>query len=413
MGLLDTLRGIVKKTDNTPPWNTPDDGLYNEKALTAVRSVTDEKQLFEIAISATSIAARAMATHIITNEEMLLQLSHALPYSVRLACAGNSHFKNIARLTEMALHDRDSLVRAKAIARIDDEMIVAQAIVKEKAEPYEKYAGGDQSDGCDNIRTFFGKIVSTEALFHIAKNRRDSGQYDYGFRDHGTDEWVWATGGFHVIDAAIERINDQNLLKRLAVEAAFEGARKAALAKVDDPEFVRKITAQAEETLIAESEVNGENKLPAQESTRQSSRQQRQQAPKACHQKAGKSTAAPLEEPKSVTPPASVAPPVPAYPGKRKGVAIALWFVGFFGYLNLHNFYLGKTKKGLLALAAYVGGTAAFMAGPDTSSLIYKALAFFMAGLFFWNCAELIRLMRTPKEAFGQGAIRQTQGATE
>lgn len=35
---------------------------------------------------------------------------------------------------------------------------------------------------------------------------------------------------------------------------------------------------------------------------------------------------------------------------KSKGTAYLLWFVGFFGWLGLHHFYLGKVGKGIIWL---------------------------------------------------------------
>jgi len=35
---------------------------------------------------------------------------------------------------------------------------------------------------------------------------------------------------------------------------------------------------------------------------------------------------------------------------KSKGTAYLLWFIGFFGCLGLHHFYLGKVGKGIIWL---------------------------------------------------------------
>lgn len=35
---------------------------------------------------------------------------------------------------------------------------------------------------------------------------------------------------------------------------------------------------------------------------------------------------------------------------KSKGTAYLLWFIGFFGCLGLHHFYLGKIGKGIIWL---------------------------------------------------------------
>jgi TM2 domain-containing membrane protein YozV len=47
---------------------------------------------------------------------------------------------------------------------------------------------------------------------------------------------------------------------------------------------------------------------------------------------------------------------------KSKGVAYLLWFLGFFGVLGLHRFYLGKVGTGLLWLFTFgVCGIGAFI----------------------------------------------------
>jgi TM2 domain-containing membrane protein YozV len=42
---------------------------------------------------------------------------------------------------------------------------------------------------------------------------------------------------------------------------------------------------------------------------------------------------------------------------KSKGVAYLLWFVGVFGWLGLHRFYLGKIGTGIIWILTFgVGG---------------------------------------------------------
>ncbi|MDD4848406.1 MAG: NINE protein [Bacteroidales bacterium] len=38
---------------------------------------------------------------------------------------------------------------------------------------------------------------------------------------------------------------------------------------------------------------------------------------------------------------------------KSKGVAYLLWFIGFFGTLGLHRFYLGKIGTGILWICTF------------------------------------------------------------
>ena len=44
--------------------------------------------------------------------------------------------------------------------------------------------------------------------------------------------------------------------------------------------------------------------------------------------------------------------------GRRKGIAILLWFLGYFGFLGFHNYYLGEWKYALARLAMTIGGYA-------------------------------------------------------
>lgn len=47
---------------------------------------------------------------------------------------------------------------------------------------------------------------------------------------------------------------------------------------------------------------------------------------------------------------------------KSKGTAYLLWFIGFFGCLGLHHFYLGKIGKGIIWFITFgVFGIGAFI----------------------------------------------------
>jgi hypothetical protein len=96
----------------------------------------------------------------------------------------------------------------------------------------------------------------------------------------------------------------------------------------------------------------------------------------------------------------------PLYPDKRKGVAIALWFVGDFGLFNIHNFYLGKVKMGLFRLAAIF----AIVWLRETALLyfpLYERITYLLfLGLFFWSIVDLVLICARPKRDFGKSAKR-------
>ena len=92
-------------------------------------------------------------------------------------------------------------------------------------------------------------------------------------------------------------------------------------------------------------------------------------------------------------------PKTPYYnnPDKRKGIAVLLWFVGYFGYLNIHNFYLGKVKVGLLKLGIFAAGIAATVitatagerrSGPSPVTMVL------MIALMVWNVVEIVRISK-------------------
>lgn len=86
------------------------------------------------------------------------------------------------------------------------------------------------------------------------------------------------------------------------------------------------------------------------------------------------------------------------YPNKKKGLATGLWFAGAFGFLNIHNFYLGKVKIGLIRLVAYFIIVAIGQNYPQ--ALVISQI--FAVGLFAWNIVDLVQIMRLPKDAFGK-----------
>lgn len=226
MGLLDLLRDI-----GTKPWDMADGRLPNEKAINAVRAVASEKRLFRIAMNAKSMDARGEAALRITDPDMLLQLSRQRHYKVRQGCVRNENFTDRPRLREMALHDPDSLIRLWALEKLGDEMLSAQALASENAEE------------TLILKRVFAKIHSEEAFFHIAKNRRDSGEYFQDYQDPATDFWVSRAEGTPIVALSVAAINNRSLLQRLVEEAVFEGSREVALAKLNSPGFNDRIAA--------------------------------------------------------------------------------------------------------------------------------------------------------------------------
>jgi hypothetical protein len=94
-----------------------------------------------------------------------------------------------------------------------------------------------------------------------------------------------------------------------------------------------------------------------------------------------------------------------AYPGKKKGWAIAWWFIGDFGFLGLHSFYLGRKKAGLLKLAALLLSIALIVipirniekAGAEPLMVL---CSLGVLAVFIWNIVDLAVIIRLPKVAF-------------
>jgi len=90
-----------------------------------------------------------------------------------------------------------------------------------------------------------------------------------------------------------------------------------------------------------------------------------------------------------------------AYPGKKKGWAVAWWFLGYFGFFGLHSFYLGKKKAGLLKLAAFLILVIALRKiGRGRGDFLMILPSFGRLALFIWNFVDLVKIIRLPKVAF-------------
>jgi hypothetical protein len=94
-----------------------------------------------------------------------------------------------------------------------------------------------------------------------------------------------------------------------------------------------------------------------------------------------------------------------AYPGKKKGWAIAWWLLGDFGFLGLHSFYLGRKKAGLLKLAGiFLSGVLIAIAARNIEKTVGDILiipsSFGIMALLMWNIFDLATIIRLPKAAF-------------
>lgn len=98
-----------------------------------------------------------------------------------------------------------------------------------------------------------------------------------------------------------------------------------------------------------------------------------------------------------------------AYPGKKKGWAIAWWVLGLYGFLGLHSFYLGRKKTGLLKIALLLSfcltvvivGRTIGKSGRDTLMILFS---FGISAIFIWNIVDLVKIIRLPKAAFEAGS---------
>jgi len=69
--------------------------------------------------------------------------------------------------------------------------------------------------------------------------------------------------------------------------------------------------------------------------------------------------------------------------------------------LNLHNFYLRKTKIGSLKLMAYfICMLVLRRYNHDASSPLYISFSLLTTGLLIWNLAELVQMIRLDRSEF-------------
>jgi len=80
---------------------------------------------------------------------------------------------------------------------------------------------------------------------------------------------------------------------------------------------------------------------------------------------------------------------------KRKGVAVLLWFIGLLGYLNIHNFYLGRNSIGAIKTGLLCSVFITMPVGVITdTALPAYILSVVIMLLFVWNIIDLISILK-------------------
>jgi hypothetical protein len=92
-----------------------------------------------------------------------------------------------------------------------------------------------------------------------------------------------------------------------------------------------------------------------------------------------------------------------AYPDKKRGWAIVLWFLGLFGFFGLHSFYLGRKKAGLFKLAAFLFSFLIIpivFRGLGAGDVRFLIMFLGLCVIFIWNIVDLVKIIWLPKVAF-------------
>lgn len=98
------------------------------------------------------------------------------------------------------------------------------------------------------------------------------------------------------------------------------------------------------------------------------------------------------------------------YPKKKKGLAIGLWFAGVFGFLNIHNFYLGKVAIGVVRLVVYIASMSMLEQFSSQMQLVAQLV---VMGLLVWNIIDFVKIIRTPREEFGKSGQKSVPQSAE
>ena len=91
------------------------------------------------------------------------------------------------------------------------------------------------------------------------------------------------------------------------------------------------------------------------------------------------------------------------FPGKSRSLVTALWVLGGYGYLQMHNFYLGRYVTATIRLAVFLAATGSVLSASIAGRTESPQMVFFsltLCGLVILNVVDLIGLWRKPKSDF-------------
>ncbi len=189
-----------------PAW----DSYYTDRAVKAVKKMTDTAKLLCVAKKAQNADARVAALDKLTGQSLLFDVAMHATYR-----ATNSNARNVVvnRLTgqgllaEVAQHARDDQTRVLAADKLED-------------------------------RGFAQKVYAD-----VAKNSKDS---DYFTTDRLTDQGLLADVAKNAINAyvrraAVERLTDQSVLAEVAKNDKNADVREAAVKRLTLPDVLTEI----------------------------------------------------------------------------------------------------------------------------------------------------------------------------
>ena len=92
-------------------------------------------------------------------------------------------------------------------------------------------------------------------------------------------------------------------------------------------------------------------------------------------------------------------PPYYNAPNKKKWLAILFWFLGGFGFYNIHNFYLGKIKMGLIKLGMILVSSVLCAAGFRDGGIVFLGVIGMLSiyALLVWNIVEIVHISKLGK----------------
>jgi len=100
--------------------------------------------------------------------------------------------------------------------------------------------------------------------------------------------------------------------------------------------------------------------------------------------------------------PQAIKPKKPPYynaPNKKRWLAVLLWFLGGFGFYNIHNFYLGKIKIGLIKLGMILVSSVLCAAGFRDGGIVFLGVIGMLSiyALLVWNIIEVVHISKLGK----------------